>query len=96
MLSYKCEGELSQNSQQDIRIDKPTYRQKPITSQNTYVDAYQDTGISKGYFMFYGCALKSNNNKDDFQNRIGGFYQDKFEMTSQHRGTNSKNPKTKC
>ena len=42
----------------------------------------------------YGCALKRTNNKEGFQNRIGGFHQDKLEMISQRRGKHSIIPKT--
>ena len=68
-----------------------------MTSTNNHVDDYQDTGISKGVFMLYWCALKkTTNNKDGFQNHIGGFHQDKFEIISQRRGNNAWIPTNQC
>ena len=43
------------------------------------------------------CIQKERyNNKEGFQNRIGGFHQDKFEMISQRRGQHSRNPNNTC
>ena len=46
-------------------------------------------GISKGVVIVIDVHSQRNNNKEGFQNRIGGFHHDKLEMISQRRGSNS-------
>ena len=63
-------------------------------SHTNYVEGYQDTGIYKGV-CFIDVHQKRHNNKEGFQNRVGGFHQHRFEMIRPRRGQTSSIQKPK-